>query len=904
MKPLVAAVALACTAYNSAHAVTANQMPGAGLITAVSTGATVNGLTTGGALINLVSSPTAAQISLGGVSAPRAVIQWGGAGTGALGEKLNPPGFNVGTGASLNFETAGGFGIGAVLNVDASGSISQILGMVRGDTIAGGSNGYTTIFIANANGVTVGPSARIIAPWGVGLLGADMTGGTAKYEFTRQNGAGVSFVDVTTGQSDVIVGGVINGDAISNTPAKFILLVGGNVTNTGNLFGAQVGVSAGLRAAPTTDTVNGVAKTTVNRIWRLDSTFPYGTPGAINGNLGTCNGCIEVALATASFVNTGSISASGTNVAPLGNPTSYIGISAASSIRSGTLGDTSQLVGLFSDGGIVTNTFSATGKTELYNVVEAYTIGNTLPFLNINQSTKAAGDVTINALTAGSNPSSITTTGAVSIYGGNVVIDSTINHKLNSAGGKQGDVDLTIVGSKSVTITKDIGAGQDVVICAAAVGCVAGAGGPITISGNVLTDTNSGGIGGIYIVNYGTQSGNTTTISGNLATAKTSVDGIYVVNYGLSNSKVVISGTMTTWHDADIGIFSNGSFDFSGNIMASGNAGITAMGLSTNLLRGPITADTVGDGNGGIAIAAPLSATKLYPAAVLTAPGVSLGYDWFGAGWIGVGSFVGTDATGAPYATAAAKPVAQIVTDNLVLAARGNFNAPIAGNTNWLLNQMQVASLTPSIPMALSLSAVGAAFQAINVGITGEAFVDSGLTVTPFFNIPLSTGVLGGGGLIGNGGSQLIINASSNLTIVGNSGAQFGAGTPGGPGFNTGVFYEFPGGSVFKSGGTLTQLAPVYNAWTTVAQPFQGIFFEAPIINALAYTATNGNSWTNYSVLPLTGVPVVYQINQNPPTGLALGFGFLPNPLAPHLNTYSKLLTGTPVNTCPIGFTC
>ena len=638
VKPLVAAVALACTAYNSAHAVTANQMPGAGLITAVSTGATVNGLTTGGAVINLVSSPTAAQISLGGATAPRAVIQWGGAGTGALGETLNPPGFNVGPGASLNFETAGGFGIGAVLNVDASGSISQILGMVRGDTIAGGSNGYTTIFIANANGVTVGPSARIIAPWGVGLLGADMTGGTAKYEFTRQNGAGVSFVDVTTGQSDVIVGGVINGDAVANIPANFILLVGGNVTNTGNMFGAQVGVAAGLRAAPTTDTVNGVAKTTVNRIWRLDSTFPYGNPGAINGNLGTCNGCIEVALATASFVNTGSISSTTIEIAEEerigiaagGGTTSYIGISAASSIRSGTLGDTSQLVGLFSDGGIVTNTFSATGKTELYNVVEAYTIGNTLPFLHINQSTKAAGDVTINALTPGSNPSSITTTGAVSIYGGNVVIDSTINHKLNSAGGKQGDVDLIIVGSKSVTITKDVGAGADVVICAAAVGCVAGAGGPITISGNVLADTDSGGNGGIYIVNYGTQSGNTTTISGNLATAKASFDGIYVYNLGLSNSKVVISGTMTTWHDADIGIFSRGSFDFSGNIMASGNAAFSAFGLSTNLLRGPVTADTVGDGSASIMIAAPLSQTKLYPAAVLTAPGVALGYDYFG----------------------------------------------------------------------------------------------------------------------------------------------------------------------------------------------------------------------------------------------------------------------------------
>ena len=111
---------------------------------------------------------------------------------------------------------------------------------------------------------------------------------------------------------------------------------------------------------------------------------------------------------------------------------------------------------------IVLDTFGATSKTELYNGVAGWTSPSSLFGVNINQQTKATGDVTINTITVGSNPSALTTTGPVNISGSNVVISSTINHKLDSAGGKQGNWDLNIYGSKSVTITADIGAGQDV----------------------------------------------------------------------------------------------------------------------------------------------------------------------------------------------------------------------------------------------------------------------------------------------------------------------------------------------------------------------------------------------------------------------------------------------------------
>ena len=97
----------------------------------------------------------------------------------------------------------------------------------------------------------------------------------------------------------------------------------------------------------------------------------------------------------------------------------------------------------------------------------------------------------------------------------------------------------------------------------------------------------------------------------------------------------------------------------------------------------------------------------------------------------------------------------------------------------------------------------------------------------------------------------------------------------------------------------------MYNAWTTEAQTFQGFFLEASVINAFGYYALNGNSWIHFSTLPTAGVPTAYQIRQfGDGVIFPISFGFQAAPDAPHLNTYSKVLTGTPVNTCPIGVVC
>jgi hypothetical protein len=89
----------------------------------------------------------------------------------------------------------------------------------------------------------------------------------------------------------------------------------------------------------------------------------------------------------------------------------------------------------------------------------------------------ALGDVTIQALTPASQPSSITTTGDVSIFGNNVLINSTINHKVGGAGVRFGD-DFQIFAQHSVNIFKVVGARSNVFVIAD---------GTIIVSGNMVT---------------------------------------------------------------------------------------------------------------------------------------------------------------------------------------------------------------------------------------------------------------------------------------------------------------------------------------------------------------------------------------------------------------------------------
>jgi hypothetical protein len=286
---------------------------------------------------------------------------------------------------------------------------------------------------------------------------------------------------------------------------------------------------------------------------------------------------------------------------------------------------------------------------------------------------------------------------------------------------------------------------------------------------------------------------------------------------------------------------------------------------------------------GEFAYTAPFATTKLLPAALITAPDVDLH----------VLNFVSVDAAGNTFTNGADKgtDVPQIMTNDLELRIEGTANGPIAGNTNWILNGMVVQPITPLLPIFASIWADGGSQQAINLRFLGDARVDSWNTFTPFINVPLTTGSFPAGGLIGNAGSSIILNATGALFLA--------------PGY-AGAF-QFPGGIAALAGTLLDIETPVYSATTTVGLPFSGFWGQVGtggVINATSYFAVNGNAWVNFNVHPSTapanGGPTVYAITSSgsPVPNL---FGFVDvTASALHQNVYTAAILGVPVNTCPV----
>ncbi len=947
LKPTVLAVALATG--SALAAPTPNQMPGGGFFAQASlTGAlAVNGVATplGSAIVNL---PNGARIDV----QDKVVLRWGAAGGPA---DVNPLGFNLGANAQLTF---GGFGLStgpAVLNVDVSGNPSQVYGSLVATNVPWAGcpvcNFAPAIWLANANGIVVGAGGRIVAPKGAGLVGADLDNATSRNEFVGNNGwvapaapaYGTSYVSFGTVTGDVMIAGAINGDLIANAPAAYVYVAGDSlsVLNTGNLFGVSVYLQAGLTHVPTVAAIDGVAGASASRSFSLDSMGTVGgqNVGPFPGNLAIVGG------ASGDVVNEGSIAA--------GGPPALVRLLASGSVRSGMAGSGNTLVGLFSDATIEVNSYSDSGKVELYNVVSGYTTNTSLQQLSINVPSYTDGfspDVTIQALTPGAQPSSITTTGFVNIFGGNVLVESTINHLPNPPG--VNTESLRIIGTRSVTIRGDVGAGDQVGI---------ESNGPLTIVGNVRSDTNADGSGGIFvennganapttisgtltvpasssngldvstngpltvtgagalvsissyvdvrnhgtgagnhttiagsigagtwvhvanylspantpltisgtvtagsgnvgILNYGASAGNTTTISGSVTSTGAS---LYVDHRGLSAGTLTVSGSLTSANR--IGVFADGHARI-GTVNAGNDVLVEVLGTSLRI-DGPWTAGDY------IGIESPRAQAKLTPAGMLTAPQVGL---------TGL-SFTGVDDAGGAYASTAQKPAAQIVTNDLAVVLTGSINAPVAGNADWLHNSMDVAPLATLGPVYVSISAEGGGFQAVNLRVLGDVIVDSGTTRTPFIGVPLTTGGLPAGGIQGNLGSQLILQADGYLQVW---------GAPTGSLFGPPAAFQWPGGAVFRAGTTLKTFAPVYNAWSTTSPPFGGIFFEAPFIALGSYIATSGTAWANFSTPPVTGDPTVYQIRQLAPNA----FGFAATTAFVH-NAYSNTVTGGTVCT-------
>lgn len=195
---LAAAITLALGS-GSAHAeVGLRQMPGQGTI--------VSGDVTAGLAGRGTQTIT---IGHAGATGPaNAVINWG---SGTDINPTRPAGFNLGPDSRLTFNDGTGGQGAAVLNIDSSGNPSQIFGQLVG-------NG-TSIFVANANGIIVGSTARISSTAGVGLIGNTLESAAGSHF----DGTAGSIAYAGTG-GDVTV---LKGARVSGT--RVLIAGGGNV---------------------------------------------------------------------------------------------------------------------------------------------------------------------------------------------------------------------------------------------------------------------------------------------------------------------------------------------------------------------------------------------------------------------------------------------------------------------------------------------------------------------------------------------------------------------------------------------------------------------------------------------------------------------------------------------------
>jgi hypothetical protein len=362
----------------------------------------------------------------------------------------------------------------------------------------------------------------------------------------------------------------------------------------------------------------------------------------------------------------------------------------------------------------------------------------------------------------------------------------------------------------------------------------------------------------VYIGNYGSSFGNTTTVSGNVTSTGGNVS---VVNYGLLTGKLTVTGTLSA--NNDVNIFSDGDGQIR-EVVAGNNINSTFLGTAV-LVDGPWTAGNTATIN------STLATTSFKPAATIMAPNVTLN---------GL-NFKEVNAAGGSFASPGSKPTQQVITNNFTVVVKGSINGPVAGTTNWVVNSFDVAPLNTLAPVFVSVTANGGGFQAVNIKVLGDEIFNTGATTTPFIGVPTTTGGFPAGGLQGNLGSQLINQATGYIKII---------GTPTLALFGPPLAAQWPGGAAFIAGTTLELLTPFYNAWSVASPPFGGSFFTAPYIALSGYIATSGTAWANFSTMPVTGNPTVYQIRQLSPTS----FGFEATS-AFAKNDYTKTVVGGPV---------
>lgn len=833
------------------------QLPGVGTVVA------------GGAVSNYDASSASGTITF---SSSATVIQWGGSvgtGSAAISASINTggvAGFDIGSGASLTFS-----GTGSVLNIDASGNASEILGQL---------SATGPLFVANANGIVVGSSATITAPNGLGLLNASL--GSSASAIATNFAAGsldLSFTGVTGGVN------IVSGADLSGALGTGMLVAGAGAVNV-NFAGykgstaALLNIDGGIPATVNTSTLALTEEPVVTSAV-LYSYSSLGAPVNTTVTLGLGQtGSRYLTTAPFSFSASSQVIVSGDLVnngliGALTNGTS-------GSLTYGSMPGQLEWTGTFTNNGTIetsTSTFLSStnsGATAAYSLSST---GTSVAPLNGNFVNASAGVLNIGNTTNLENSGNITNSGSITFDGstiqtgtaGSIVNSGTISTNMAartltvSAGNSAsvslgGTIDFTSTASGAYTLGVFAGTGIDysAALSFASTGSSLTSAtfnattGDVTLAsplvanglvhakayaGNVnIASSGSISAGTVDLYASGTSAGNVTIAGAINASSEIDVDAANAINVA-SSGPITVSSTNSSV-GATFGAGTALTIDAPVTVSSSyGDADVIVnlynTSAATNLSLGSSGSIFVSAASGSISNFSldTSTTTNTKPLVVvdngkITAGSVTLGNYSASAKSVYGGSISSITGSGS------------ITTGNLTVGnLLGNFNN--ATGSNPLKNGFALSAMGTS-PMNVSWSTAGGSKQAINLNITGSALLNAN-------NIRGTSA-----GSIVSGASSLVTpNAGSNLLIQSTGNLQVGT---------TGSSFNFPGGIALVAN-SITQDATVYNGWSTVPVAFQGIFYTAPTVtlnNNNFYT--NASTWVNFSAAPNV-LPTVFTLN-------------------------------------------
>jgi filamentous hemagglutinin family protein len=737
---------------------------------------------------------------------------------------------------TINGSGTAGFNIGAQGTVKFSGTkTAPILNIdATGNpsmilgTMTAAGSFNSPVYVANANGIVVGAGSVITLPAGLGLINADETSSQAQAVFTQAGSPVAISFQGATG------GVTVSGGADLAGVSGFLLVAGAGNVNVSGAFVSNGGITAyGINDGSYVTVDAGVGGYFSGHTFTPQDSAGSGVTSGF-ANLTTTNfdnGTFMYQDAANSTVNLNL----GTTSSPYDASKLYVVADGNINLASG--GDLTEITSYFFDwSGLLTNN----------GVLDAgHQTGTTLIPTTATATPYANGVIYDNTTTAqyggfDNATSGLVNAGSIDFYGSSFSNAGTL--QMGDGGGHP---------NLNVTATK----------------------GNITLGGTVdvvgvPSYTGPTALGDLYL-NAASTAGQSVTVNTTPLNMGTAGSGryaeIYATNVTVDSSLTVNGGDNFTFEPYSVD--NSSAAPVSGSFVLASGATISA----TNLYLGTESYNT------GPAYTSYKINGSLVATGTSTTPGKALlggsssahghkasPFNVSGAGSITAGTLTFTNLLGS----------VNNITTGQILANGFQVNAPTGGEVN------------------ISVSADGSAPQGFNLKVNGNAAISSGDTNAVLTQTPAGNGTYAQYLMPANANSNLVVQASGNLTVNAGGLAGYGYNAANHSYSLNGSFFQWPGLVYLQAnGGQLTSTTAIANAYAAQASVgHAGVFLIGDNITDNNPIYTNGNAGVVFAApysasagiypyaqtingvnpaLANPGLPTVYFAQANPTVGNA-----------------------------------